>query len=184
MYQVNFTNPNDNLLTRSVIRRVLLNEDYTRPYLPSSPYYDEECYRLGIDRVPENHLWGDRKYYKAPFYRDTQALFASEMGYHGCPSPESLKRFLTPGKEWDYTNEEWLLHASCPDPREGEPFAYRNKLMAEQVSVLFGKIPDDLEHFALASQISQAEAMQFFIQHFRSRKGHCTGIIWWNISDA
>ncbi len=50
--------------------------------------------------------------------------------------------------------------------------------------VLFGKIPEQLESFALSSQISQAEAMQFFIQHFRSRKGRCTGVIWWNICDA
>ncbi len=184
VHQVNFTNPNDNIVTRQVIYHTLLNEDYTRPYLPSSPYLDDECYRVGIERVPEDHLWGSRKYYKAPFYKDAIALFASEMGYHGCPSPDSLRRFLSPDKVWDYTNEEWLLHASCPDPKENEPFAYRNELMADQVKILFGTVPDELNTFALASQISQAEAMQLFVQHFRSRKGRCTGIIWWNIRDA
>ena len=183
-YHVNFTNPNDNVLTRQLIHNVLLNEDYTRPYLPSSPYYNENCYQKGVDLAPEQHLWGDRRYYKAPFYKDTSVLFASEIGYHGCPSPDSLRSFLSSDKVWDYTNDEWLLHASCPDPKPGEQFAYRNDLMANQVRVLFGEVPDDLEHFALASQISQAEAMQSFIQHFRSRKGRCTGIIWWNIRDG
>ena len=184
IYQVNFTDPNDNMLTRRMLHHVLLNEDYTRPYLPSSPYYDEECYRKGVENVPENHLWGDRKYYKSDFYRCAKALFASEMGYHGCPSPDSIRRFISKDKVWDYHNEEWLLHSSCPDPKKTEPFAYRNDLMANQIKTLFGTVPDNLEQFALASQISQAEAMQFFIQHFRCRKGLCTGIIWWNICDG
>lgn len=182
--QLNFTNPNDNLLTRQVIYQTLLNEDYTRPYLPSSPYLNEECYRAWMECAPENHLWGERKYYKGPYYKDAKALFASEMGYHGCPAPESLRQFISPEKLWSWDNEEWLLHASSPDPKEGEPFAYRNRLMASQVERLFGKAPENLEDFALASQISQAEAMQFLIQHFRSRKGHCTGYIWWNIRDG
>ena len=56
--------------------------------------------------------------------------------------------------------------------------------MVEQVKILFGESPDTLARFAKASQISQAEALLFFIQHFRSRKGQCTGIIWWNICDG
>lgn len=184
MWHVNFTDPNDNVITRDWIRQLLLNEDYTRPYLPSSPYLDEECYQRGIEWASENHLWGDRKYYKSDFYRNAKALFASEMGYHGCPSPSSIYRFLPEPAYPNWNTEAWLLHATSPDPKEGEPFAYRNDLMADQVRVLFGKIPEQLEYFALSSQISQAEAMQFFIQHFRSRKGRCTGVIWWNICDA
>ena len=56
--------------------------------------------------------------------------------------------------------------------------------MANQVNVLFGERPQDFEKFIFASQISQAEAVQFLIQHFRSRKGHCTGYMWWNIRDG
>lgn len=35
--------------------------------------------------LPENHLWGPRDYFKSDYYREAPALFASEMGYHGCP---------------------------------------------------------------------------------------------------
>ena len=46
----------------------------------------------------------------------------------------------------------------------------RIKLMANQVRELFGAIPEDLETFALASQITQAEAKKFFIESTRLRK--------------
>jgi len=35
-----------------------------------------------------------------------------------------------------------------------------------------------------ASQASQAEALKFFIESFRVRKWHRTGIIWWNLLDG
>jgi len=56
--------------------------------------------------------------------------------------------------------------------------------MANQLRYLFGEIPDNLEDFVLASQITQAEAMKYFIEHFRSTMWRRTGIIWWNLIDG
>jgi beta-mannosidase len=56
--------------------------------------------------------------------------------------------------------------------------------MTRQVEQLFGTAPDDIETYALESQISQAEAMKFFIEHFRIGKWYRSGIIWWNIIDG
>ena len=64
------------------------------------------------------------------------------------------------------------------------PFAYRVPLMTRQVEQLFGTASTDLETYALESQISQAEAMKFFIEHFRIGKWYRSGIIWWNIIDG
>ncbi len=63
-------------------------------------------------------------------------------------------------------------------------FNYRIKLMADQVRELFGAVPDNLDDFALASQISQAEAKKFFIEMFRTGQPNRTGIIWWNLIDG
>jgi beta-mannosidase len=60
----------------------------------------------------------------------------------------------------------------------------RIALMARQIEELFGEIPDDLESFALASQITQAEAKKFFIESARLRKWHTSGILWWNVLDG
>lgn len=64
------------------------------------------------------------------------------------------------------------------------PNAYRIRLMTSQVKTLFGEVPDDLDTYARMSQISQAEAMKYFIERFRMTKWRRTGIIWWNIIDG
>ena len=56
--------------------------------------------------------------------------------------------------------------------------------MANQVRELFGAVPDDLETFALASQITQAEAKKCFIEMTRLRKWRTSGILWWNVIDG
>lgn len=176
--------PNRNILTRRVIPDVLAEEHWTVPYLPSSPYIDETAFKAGWEFVPENHPWGPRDYYKGDYYKNLVCHFASEIGYHGCPSPESVRRFISPEKVWPYKdNEEWLLHATDPIPGT-DIFGYRVELMAKQIQQLFGTVPDNLEDFSDASQISQAEAMKFFIEMFRMGKWKKTGVIWWNIMDG
>lgn len=176
--------PNTNVLTRKVLPQVLREEDPTRPYLPSSPYIDQEAFAAGERFLPENHLWGPRNYYKSDYYLNALCHFASEIGYHGCPSPDSIRRFISPEKLWPYKdNPQWLLHSTSPVP-EAHLYDYRVELMATQIRELFGNVPDNLEQFALASQICQAEADKFFIEFFRSAKWRRTGIIWWNLIDG
>jgi beta-mannosidase len=56
--------------------------------------------------------------------------------------------------------------------------------MADQVRELFGVSPDRLEEFALASQVSQAEAKKFFVEMIRLGKWRRAGVIWWNLMDG
>ena len=176
--------PNKNLITRKIIPDVLDIYDFSRPYLPSSPYMDHHAYETGFP-ISEDHLWGPRDYFKGNYYKNTVCHFASETGYHGCPSPESLKKYISPDKLWPWQdNEEWLVHAASMEIDWRAPYAYRIKLMADQVVTLFGSQPDNLEDFSFASQISQAEAKKYFIERFRLSKWRRTGIIWWNLIDG
>lgn len=175
--------PNTNTITRKVIPDMLKICDHTRPYLPSSPYLDEEAFQKG--NPPEDHLWGPRDYFKSTYYTTSDAHFASEIGYHGCNSPHSIEKFISKGKLWPWQhNTEWLVHATCPELSVPSPYSYRIELMAKQIKELFGVIPDNLEEFSMASQISQAEAFKFFIEFFRTAKWRRTGIIWWNLIDG
>ena len=179
--------PNSNRNTRRVIPEVLRMNDYVREYLPSSPYIDEVAFKnhAGDSRIPEQHLWGPRDYYKGDFYKNAIAHFASETGYHGCPSVKSIRKFISEKALWPYQlNGEWLLHASSPTEKMEEPYAYRIELMASQIRVLFGCEAKDLEEFSFLSQISQAEAKKYFIERFRIGKWKRTGIIWWNVLDG
>ena len=183
-------NPDKNIVTREVLARVCEAYDFTRPYLPSSPYLTEESF-YGGKPSSEDHLWGPRDYFKGQYYNTTVCHFASETGYHGCPSPESLKKFISKEELWPcfkengLSKDEWQVHAACMELLPDVAYSYRIRLMANQVKTLFGKTEaTDLENFAKQSQISQAEAKKFFIERFRASKWRRTGIIWWNLLDG
>jgi len=179
------TDPNDNKITRGILPNVVLEDDPFRPYLPSSPYFSPEIIaKKDYKLMPEQHLWGPRDYYKSRFYTENTAHFASEIGYHGCPNVSSIKKFIDKDHLWPWeNNSQWIIHCSDPIGEKG-PYSYRIKLMADQIKEMFGFYPNNLEDFALASQISQAEALKFFIEMFRLKKWNKTGIIWWNVIDG
>ena len=177
--------PNDNRITREVFPQVIARHDPYRPYLPSSPYIAPAVWNsANPDRLPEDHLWGPRDYYKGRFYTTSPAKFVSETGYHGCNSLSSMRNFISEDKLWPWQgNDEWLTHAAEMNGPEG-PYAYRIKLMADQIHEMFGIDPDNLQDFILASQISQAEAKKFFIELTRAHRWQRTGVIWWNMIDG
>lgn len=181
-----FANPSINHITREIIPRIIEQNDIGRPYLPSSPYVSEKMYAAGFrsqkydSPLVEAHLWGPRDYFKSDFYSHNKAHFISETGYHGCPSFESIKKFITPEKLWPYkNNSEWILHSSDQTGSDA-----RVMLMEKQVRQLFGTVPTTPEEYILASQISQAEAKKYFIERMRVGRPNKTGIIWWNLLDG
>lgn len=185
---VTHQDPALNKITREVLPKVCEKFDMYRPYLPSSPYYSPKVFEAMLKDPavtankcsPEIHAWGPRDYFKGPFYTQTTASFISETGYHGCPNVESIKKFINPDKLYPYlNNDEWNLHSTDVQYRD-----HRVKLMHDHLIQLFGEVPDNLEDFAIASQISQAEAKKFFIERIRAERPHSSGIIWWNMLDG
>lgn len=189
-----FIDPNTEPISRQLLPSMVRRLDPKTPYLPSSPYISTEAFRLAgrIDQTcaPEQHLWGPRGYYKAPFYTENIAKFVSEIGYHGCPNRESLEKmfdkdFVYPWKnkgdfQW---NDQWQTKAVRSHPHSTEMIK-RNDLMINQIRCVFTEVPTDLDRFILASQIIQAEAMKYFIEFWRMNKFDRNGILWWNLRDG
>lgn len=172
--------PGQNLITRQVLPRVVERLDPFRPFLASSPYISPKAYELGSAYYPEDHLWGPRDYFKSDFYTGSNAYFVSETGYHGCPARSSIEKFIDPEYVWPYfDNPQWSLHSSNQDGDMG-----RVMLMHNQVLQLFAEVPDDMDDYILASQISQAEAKKFFIERVRAKMSRMGGVIWWNLQDG
>lgn len=192
-------NPNDERNSRRTIPETLWDLDITRPYLPSSPYASPDV-AAGKALPYEMHLWGERAYYKVPFYLESPCWFASEMGYHGCPNRDSLERMISPEcvYPWKNTpqafepdhhaldwNDEWRLKASDPYMRGNPGLWQRNDLMTNQIRILFGGVDTDLDTFIAQSQFIQAEAMKTFCERFRAGKfTEKNGLIWWNVRDG
>ncbi len=184
-----FLDPGDNILTRETLPQAVRMYAPGTPYLPSSPYISPECLKKGLQAeifdpaflAPEQHLWGSHEYVKNDFYK-TNASFVSEIGYHACPNVSALKQFLPPKKLWPWDNDAWYHHASNPF-MPNKDYNYRIKIMADQINEFFGTIPDGVESFALASQICQAEANQYFVERARSRRKF-SGMLIWNLIDC
>ncbi len=180
--------PTHNRLSREVIPQVVHRFDPHRVYLQSSPYLSPEA-EATKSNMPEQHLWGPRSYFKSEFYTQHSAHFIGEIGYHGCPNVSTLKTFISPESLWPWQdNAEWQTHAvhHWHDNADTRAVLTRDRiaLMASQIRELFGDIPEDLATFALASQITQAEAKKFFIESTRLRKWRTSGILWWNLTDG
>lgn len=182
--------PNENVITRELLPRLCRMHDFSRPYLPSSPYISKECFSLGL-HSPEEHLWGDRPHYKSEYYTKSECRFVSEIGHHGAVSPESAKKFI--GKEYLYpiiaengeANDHWMAHATETQITDREsPYKYRMRMLVRKVTDYVGSLPETYEEFAKVSQIVHAEAVKTFIELFRGEKWRRTGIIYWNLADG
>ncbi|MBP3359918.1 MAG: glycoside hydrolase family 2 [Clostridia bacterium] len=173
--------PNNNIISREIIPQIVNEHDCTRPYLASSPYVSPVVAASGDYRaMPEDHLWGPRDYFKSPFYAESKAHFVSETGYHGCPERASIESFIDEEFLWPMeNNKQWILHSSDQRGRDE-----RINLLPKQIKQLFGDVPEDLDEFIFASQVSQAEADKFLIENMRVHKDIKGGILWWNVIDG
>lgn len=181
--------PNGNVLTRKIIPEVLRFHDFTRPYLPSSPYISPEAHAFDLP-TPEAHLWGERTWFKSEYYSDPSVKFASEVGYIGLPARASLEKFIGEDYLFPNTDEDgmpnvhWLAHTSEAQDDGEISYRYRFFLPIKEVKYLFGYLPNDLDSYIAATQISQGEALKYFIECFRTKKWNRTGILWWNLLDG
>lgn len=189
-----FIDPNTEPISRQLLPSMVRRLDPKTPYLPSSPYISSKAFELAgkVDQsfAPEQHLWGPRGYYKAPFYTENIAKFVSEIGYHGCPNRDSLekmfdKEFVYPWtNQKDYVwNDQWQTKACRSHPYATETIK-RNDLMINQIKCVFTEVPTELDSFIQASQIIQAEAKKYFIEFWRMNKFERNGILWWNLRDG
>jgi len=178
-----FPHGRHNRLSRDTLPGAVMTHDPAREYLRSSPMIEGDY--PDDTQMPEQHNYGPRDFYKGDFNRLCKAHFVSEMSYHGCNAVSSLRQFIPEDELWPYSEKSmsWKLHSS--EYITGHKRGYdRNVLMFNQVRVLFGGIPEDLPDFVLASQISQAEALKFFIENIRIQKWRRSGLLWWNLLDG
>lgn len=176
--------PENNKLTRRVLKEVCHYFDGTRPYLPSSPNSPTP----GLD--PNNEFEGDKHFYrhgdhyKSEEYIKDRARFYSEIGHLSLDNVESIKKFIPEDRLWpiDRNHWDWDHHFGSHQV----PYYHRDRLgtVFSSVKNMFGTLPDNLDDMVHSSQITQAEALKFWIERSRQRKFECSGILWWNMIDC
>ncbi len=171
-------NPEGNLLTRKILAQSVNDYDPYRDYLPSSPFISCKV-ASGEGEMPENHLWGNRDYYKCDYYANSTAHFISEIGSPACVSRESAEKFIPACELENLHSPSWVLHSS--DQRNND---YRIGFIEKGVRNLVGSLPADFDTFTRISQLSSAEAFKFFLENCRAGKPVKHGLMTWNLLDG
>ena len=176
--------PSQNRITRETLPRAVQMCDPMRDFLPSSPYLCDRAQRIHDQYIaPEQHLWS-REVWKGTFFKDNNAVFASEIGYLGMSDFSSIEKFIPKEELNDTQGLSWICHSTQPFGDRKGPWSNRISIMERAVKGFFGSVPEKLQSFVICSQIVQAEAFKYFVELFRAKKWNKSGIIWWNMVDC
>lgn len=158
-----------------ILPNIIVKEDPGRFYWPSSP--SSGGVRKGNSQ-DENR--GDVHYWQVwhglkPFtdYRNRYFRFLSEFGFQSFPSRKTIEMFTEPGdlNIFSYVLEKHQKNKSA----NGKILYYLSE------NYLY---PKDLDSLIYASQIMQAEAMRYCVEHMRRNRGKCMGSYYWQLNDC
>ena len=156
-----------------IFPQILKQEDPDTFYWPSSPSSG------GSFDSPNDPDRGDVHYWAVwhglkPFtdYRNYLFRYVSEFGFQSFPPMTTIESFTDPGNRnpFSYVMEKHQRNASA------------NGRIAEYLSQTY-RYPTTFDSFVYASQLLQAQAMQYGVEHWRRHRGHCMGAIIWQLND-
>lgn len=143
------------------------------PYVPSSP---SSCGHF-ID--PQNENCGDSHYWQVwhgglPFaeYRKHYFRYLSEFGFESFPSEKTVNSFTLP-EDRNIFSRVMEMHQRN---RGG------NTKILSYLGATF-KYPNDFATLLYASQLLQAEAIKYGVEHLRRNRGRCMGALYWQLND-
>ena len=157
-----------------LIPRVLKAEDPQAFYWPASPSSG------GSFDEPQDPNRGDVHYWDVwhglkPFtdYRNYLFRYVSEFGFQSFPCMETIESFTLPEDRniFSYVMEKHQRNASA----NGKIVSYLSQMYL---------YPRNLELLVYASQLLQAQAMQYGVEHWRRHRGHCMGAVIWQLNDC
>lgn len=146
--------------------------DPTRPYSPGSPFSFTDFAHPNDQRNGTMHIWDvwNERDYTA--YADYRPRFASEFGFQGPPAFSTLAAAVHDEPMEPY-GRTMLVHQK----------ADKGNLKLERGLGEHLPKPTDIDTWHWATQLNQARAVAFGIEHFRSLYPRTTGAIVWQLND-
>ena len=157
-----------------IIPKVLKAEDPQAFYWPASPSSG------GSFDNPQDPNRGDVHYWMVwhgllPFtdYRNHLFRYVSEFGFQSFPCMETIESFTAPEDRnvFSYVMEKHQRNASA------------NGRIVSYISQMY-LYPSSLDKLVYASQLLQAQAMQYGVEHWRRNRGRCMGAVVWQLNDC
>jgi beta-mannosidase len=146
--------------------------DPTRPYAPGSPYSPGDL-PPNDARHGTRHEWDVWNMLDYTHYRDEIPRFCAEFGFQGPPTWATLTRWIR-DRPLTPTAPAFLLHQKAHDGN-----GKLDRGLAPHLPV-----PDDFEQWHWATQLNQARAVAFGVEHFRSWWPHTAGALVWQLNDC
>ena len=157
-----------------IIPKVLKKEDPQAFYWPSSPSSGGDFDEPGAPSRGDVHDW-DVWHGLKPFtdYRNYLFSYVSEFGFQSFPCMETIASFTLPEDRniFSYIMEKHQRNATA----NGRIVTYLSQ------NYLY---PATLDKLVYASQLLQAQAMQYGVEHWRRNRGRCMGAVIWQLNDC
>ena len=149
-------------------------EDPDCPYWPSSPSSDTPFNDPNGEDKGDAHYWGVW-HGGMPFsaYRDRYPRFMSEFGFQSLPSLETVRTYADES-EWNMTSYVMEHH---------QRNASGNAKIIGHLSDHF-RMPTDFESLVYVTQVLQAEAIRFGVEHWRRNRHRVSGALYWQLNDC
>lgn len=143
------------------------------PYLEGSPYSFD---RYLHPNDPANgciHIWDVWNTADYLTYREYRPRFVSEFGFQGPPAFSTLESVVQDEPRSPH-GEQMLVHQKAVDGNLKLERGLGNHL----------PLPEDYVDWHWATQLNQARALRFGIEHFRSLSPYNTGAVVWQLNDC
>ena len=154
--------------------------DLCAEYCPDIFYWPSSPSSVGGFDNPQDENRGDAHYWGAwhgsiPFesYRQYYFRFCSEFGFEAFPNIQTIRSFAEP----EDMNPFSLIMESHQKCRSGN-----TKILSYASDKYL--YPYDFSTLVYTSQLLQADAIRYGVEHFRRFRGRCMGAIYWQLNDC
>lgn len=157
-----------------IIPKVLKEYDPNTFYWPASPSSGGAFDEPNDENRGDVHYW-DVWHGNKPIteYRKFFFRYVSEFGFQSFPSLKTVETFTEPEDRnvFSYVMEKHQRNQSA----NGKIMNYMEQTFL---------YPNDFDTTLYASQLLQAEAIRYGVEHFRRNRGRCMGTVIWQLNDC
>jgi beta-mannosidase len=156
-----------------LLPRIVAELDPSRTYWPGSPYSGTPQRHPNDPTAGTTHIWDVWNTDDYTLYRAYRPRFVAEFGFQAPPAYSTLRRSLS----------DEPLAPDSPGMTHHQKAEYGDlKLSRGLVNHL--PEPRDFDDWHFLTQLNQARALAFGIEHFRSLRPLCMGTIMWQLNDC
>lgn len=154
--------------------------DLVKRFNPQTFYWSSSPSSGGGFDAPRNPDVGDVHYWEVwhgqkPFtdYRNYYFRFCSEFGFQSFPSMKTINTFTE--------SEDHNIFSRVMEKHQKNDAANGKILYYLSENYLY---PKDFNSLVYTSQLLQAEAIKYGVEHWRRNRGRCMGSLYWQLNDC